>query len=57
LSSILEKVEGFPVGKHPKILLLMKGIYNEKSPAAKYDFIWDVETVLLHLKSKENASL
>jgi hypothetical protein len=35
----------------------MKGIYNEKSHAAKYDSIWDVETVLLHLKSIENASL
>lgn len=57
LSATLEKVEGFPVGQHPKILLLMKGIYNKKPPTAKYDSVWDVDTVLSHLKSKENAPL
>jgi hypothetical protein len=57
LSATLEKVEGFPVGQHPKILLLMKGIYNKKPPAAKYDSVWDVDTVLSHLKRKENAAL
>jgi hypothetical protein len=57
LSATLEKVEGFPVGQHPKILLLMRGIYNKKPPAAKYDSVWDVDTVLSHLKNKENASL
>ena len=57
LSATLEKVEGFPVGQHPKILLLMRGNYNKKPPAAKYDSVWDVDTVLSHLKSKENASL
>lgn len=57
LSATLEKVEGFPGGQHPKILLLMKGIYNKKPPAAKYDSVWDVDTVLSHLKTKENAAL
>jgi hypothetical protein len=57
LSATLEKVEGFPVGQHPKMLLLMRGIYNKKPPAAKYDSVWDVDTVLSHLKNKENASL
>ena len=35
----------------------MKAIYNKELPAAKYDSVWDVDTVLSHLKSKENASL
>jgi hypothetical protein len=57
LSATLEKVEGFPVGQHPKILLLMKRNYNKNPPAAKCDSVWDVDTVLSHLKSKENAPL
>lgn len=42
LSSTIERVEGFQVGQHTKMLLLMKGIYNKKPQAAKYDSVWDM---------------
>jgi hypothetical protein len=35
----------------------MKGIYNKKPQAAKYDSVWDVDTVLSYGNSKEYASL
>ncbi len=57
LSSTIERVEGFQVGQHTEMLLLMKGIYNKKPQAAKYDSVWDVDTVLSYGKIKENASL
>ena len=28
LSSILPRVEGFPIGQHPHIIRLLKGIFN-----------------------------
>jgi hypothetical protein len=53
LSSTIERVEGFQVGQHTKMFLLMKGIYNKKPHAAKYDSVWDVETVCHTAKAKK----
>ncbi len=57
LSSVLERVDGLPIGQHPEIVLLMKGIFNRKPPSARYNSTWDVDVVLSYLRSQENASL
>ena len=57
LSSVLERVDGHPVGQHPEIVLIMRGIFNRKPPSAKYNSAWDVDVVLYYLRSQENTSL
>ncbi|KAI9560527.1 reverse transcriptase [Daphnia sinensis] len=57
LSSVLERVDGHPVGQHPKIVLLMKGIFNRRPPLAKYNSTWDVDVVLSYLRTQKNTSL
>lgn len=59
LSATLPKLEGFEVGKHPLIMELMKGIYNERPPQPRYTHTWDLNRVLRHLslKNREQMSL
>ena len=45
-----DRVEGFPLGQHPLVSRLMKGIYNARLPKPKYTSTWDVNQVLVHLK-------
>ena len=44
---------GDPVvnGKHPLVTILMKLISTLRPPRPRYNFIWDVEQVLNHLKT------
>ena len=51
ISAFHEPIEGFSVGKHPKVCNLMAGVYNKRPPKPRYCFVWDVETVLRYLKS------
>ena len=51
ISTFLHPIEGFSVGKHPKVCNLMAGVYNKRPPKPRYCFVWDVETVLRYLKS------
>ena len=44
-------VDGVVVGKHPLVSRLMKGIYNQRPPKARYPFTWDVKEVLDHIRS------
>ena len=46
LSSILPRVEGFPIGQHPHIIRLLKGIFNERPPIKKLVPEWDLCLVL-----------
>ena len=46
LSSILPRVEGFPIGQHPHIIRLLKGIFNERPPLKKLVPEWDLCLVL-----------
>jgi integrase len=39
------------------VVLLMKGIRNQKPPRPKYQSTWDVDMVLNYLRGQENASL
>ena len=50
ISAFHDPIEGFSVGKHPKVCNLMTGVFNKRPPKPKYCFVWDVETVLKYLK-------
>ena len=50
ISAFHDPIEGFSVGKHPKVCNLMAGVFNKRPPKPKYCFVWDVETVLKYLK-------
>lgn len=51
LSSILNTIDGFAVGKHPTVIRLLKGVYNSKPPMPKYCITWDVSIVLSYMKT------
>ena len=57
LSAYHDPVDGFPVGKHPRISALMAGVHNLRCPQPKYTFIWGVEKVVKFLDSLNILSL
>ena len=51
-------VEGVPIGQHPLVTRLLKGVYNTRPPKPHYTETWDVDRVLNHLSSLgENSQL
>ena len=42
LSSTHLSVEGFPVGQHPLVIRLLKGVFNQRPPQPRYTHTWDV---------------
>ena len=53
-----ERVDGQPIGQHPTISQLMKGMFNRRPPQAKYTDTWDVELVLSRFRNMpENHDL
>ena len=52
ISSVHQKVEGVPVGQHPIITRLVKGVFHERPPLTRYSSTWDVQTVLNYLQSQ-----
>eukprot|EP00794_Sanderia_malayensis_P012626 gene12626-13916_t len=51
ISVLHEPIEGLPVGQHPKVKSLFKGISKERPPSPKYTFVWDVEQALAYVKN------
>ena len=49
-------VEGKPVGQHPTIIRLMRGVFNER-PYIRTQVIWDISPVLEKLKLISPARL
>ena len=52
ISSVHEKVDGVPVGQHPIITRLVKGVFNVRPPIPRYSSTWDVQKVLNYLDSQ-----
>ena len=51
-------LEGSPIGQHPLVSQLMKGIYNSRPPKPHYTCTWDVDIVVRYLKGLgSNADL
>ena len=46
LSSTLKPMEGFPVGQHPLVTRMMKGVFNSRPPIVKICPAWSVNQVL-----------
>lgn len=44
-----EPVEGVPLGQHPLVTRLMKGVSNSRPLCPRYASIWDVDVVLKYL--------
>ena len=53
-----DRSEGLPLGQHPVVTRIMKGIYNSRPPKPKYTSTWDVTKVTTYLKDLgENRDL
>ena len=53
-----EKVEGVPIGQHPLVTRLMKGVYNLRPPKPRYSYTWDVDMVIQFIAGMgENTNL
>ncbi|KAL5013208.1 hypothetical protein ScPMuIL_007478, partial [Solemya velum] len=50
LSSVLPPVNNIPVGQHPYIVCLIKGVFNSRPPQVKLVPEWDLDKVLKTLK-------
>ena len=48
-----------PVGKHRRVCTLLTGVFNQRSPQFHYTFVWDIEIVLIYLKTNisDNSQL
>lgn len=53
ISSTHKKIDGYPVGQHPTMIRIMKGIFN-KQPQPRYTFTWDVSKVTIHISTLED---
>ena len=42
-------VDGVPIGQHPLVKQLFRGVYNSRPPQPRYTQTWDVTTVLDHI--------
>ena len=54
ISSVHEKMDGVPVGQHPLVNRLVKGVFNARPPIPRYSSTWDVQIVLNYLESLGN---
>ena len=52
ISSVHNRADGVPVGQHPIITRLIKGIFNVRPPIPRYSNTWDVQRVLNFLQSR-----
>ena len=52
LSLVLSPIEKFPVGQHPYIIRLLKGVFNSRPPVRKLLPEWDLPLVLDMLKTE-----
>ena len=50
-SSTIDPIDGHPVGQHPIVIRLMKGMYLTNPPKAKYSSMWNVDSVLAYISS------
>ena len=52
ISSVYDKADGVPVGQHPIITRLIKGIFNVRPPIPRYSKTCDVQLVLNFLQTQ-----
>ena len=47
-------LEGAPIGQHPLVTQLLRGVYNSRPPMPRYTWTWDVDLVVRHLRGLGN---
>ena len=52
LSSVLSPINNIPVGQHPYIIRLLKGVFNSRPPKSKLLPEWDLQKVLNMLQKE-----
>ena len=57
ISSVHPWIDGKPVGQHPLVMCLMKGIANERPPKPRYTSTWDISTVTSYITSLGDNNL
>ena len=51
ISVFHDPIEGFLLGKHPRVDSLLKGPFNKRKAIRRYTFIWDIQKVLTYLST------
>ena len=46
-------IDGVVVGKHPTVHRLIQRIFNSRPPRPKYQSVWNVDMVVVHIQSME----
>ena len=58
ISMTHDHIEGIPMGQHPLVTRLLKGVYNSRPPQPRYLATWDVDVVIRYFQSLgENETL
>ena len=59
ISAYHDYVDGKPFGKHLRVYALLIGVFNQRPPQPRYTFVWEVEIVLVYLKTNmsDNSQL
>ena len=50
ISAYHSNIGGKPIGQHPEVCSLLKGVFIKRPPKPRYAFTWDVQTVLNFIK-------
>ena len=57
LSAIGLIKDGFAIGAHPIVIRFMRGIFNLKPVKSRYSETWDVNKVLIYLRTLSNCKI
>ena len=57
ISSCHAKIDGYPVGQHPLVVQLLKGMLNMRPPKPRYTHTWDMHLVTKYLDCLEKTKL
>ena len=53
-----QPIEGVHIGQHPLVKQALRGVYGSRPPRPRYNYTWDVKTVLVYFeKLGDNSSL
>ena len=56
ISSYHNFINGEPIDKHPEICPLLTGIFNERPPQPRKNFIWNVDVVSTYIKNNKSVN-
>ena len=57
ISTTHPDIEGSPVGSHPLVSRLLRGMFNSRPPVPRYSCSWDVRTVVEFLTNHKSSTL